>query len=73
MAQTVTDPLARDYSFLEDARRKSRFTAALARARKMAEGEPRFTPDQLATLAAVFTGAAIAVSQEPAESAEPAA
>lgn len=71
MAQAVTESPPRDYAFLEDARRKSRFVAALARVRKIAETEPRFTAGQLAELAGVLTDAAAetagtAGEQEPA-------
>jgi hypothetical protein len=66
MTQKTEDHPARDWSFLEEARRASRFKAALERVRKIAETEPRFTPEQLAELAAVLTGAAAAEDQEPA-------
>jgi hypothetical protein len=63
--ETASPP--RDYSFLEDARRASRFKAALARARRIAETEPRFTAEQLEQIAAVFTSAgADLAEQEPA-------
>jgi hypothetical protein len=56
--RAVQDTPARDYAWLEDARRASRFKAALARVRTIAGTEPRFTAEQLTALAAVFTDAA---------------
>jgi hypothetical protein len=62
---TETTP-ARDWGFLEEARRASRFKAARERVARIAETEPRFTPEQLEQLAGVFLAAA-AASTAPAE------
>jgi hypothetical protein len=64
--RATQDTPARDYGFLEDARRKSRFKAARERVTRIAETEPRFTPEQLAELAAIFTGAAARLAEETA-------
>jgi hypothetical protein len=62
---TETAP-ARDYSFLEEARRASRFKAALERVSKIAETGPRFTDDQLEQLAGVFLAARACSAPAPA-------
>jgi hypothetical protein len=58
MDQVTQDAPARDYGFLEGARRLSRFKAARERVTKIAGTEPRFTATELAELAAIFTDAA---------------
>lgn len=42
----------------EGARRQARYLASLERIRRIREAEPRFTPQQLADLAAELTGSA---------------
>jgi hypothetical protein len=66
-SQVTQAPPARDYSFLEEARRASRFKAALERVARIAETGPRFTDGQLEQLAAVFLAARGQGTQDTAE------
>ena len=58
MTQITDFPVPSGAQVTEVARRRARFKYAMDRVRKMAEGTPEFTPEELAELAAVFTAQA---------------
>jgi hypothetical protein len=66
VTQIADFPVPTGAQVTEVARRRARFKYAMDRVRKMAEGAPEFTPEELTELAAVFLARAGAgLSPEP--------